>query len=159
MRSSTPKTLIAIALIVAGTTFGNGAMAATIHAKPAARTVQHVATRYRAPAVGYAFGSPPAEGLQMMSNLLASPFLAPYIAQYGGRTRIAHGGSAGGYESSPSYDNYSAPDNSANDAAAAAATQQANDESAAEASSAASAAQTAADDAAMTQQIENNNGM
>ena len=101
---------------------------------------------------------------QIIGSFLASPWLAPYVAHYGGRAPITHN-SGGTYEpyDPPTYDTSSPPDNSVQQSldaqAEAQSLQQMNDTDAMTASMAAAAAQTAADDAAETQQIMNNGGL
>ncbi len=165
------RPLITSALILASLALaGNGAMAADTYAKdgtPArpAHTAVHLAARHPYPVARYAFARPPVDVGQIISRLLASPFVAPYVAQYGGRVRTTHGSSGGTYEpyDPPTYDTSSPPDNSVQQSldaqAEAQSLQQMNDTSAMTASMAAAAAQTAADDAAMTQQIMNNGGL
>jgi hypothetical protein len=165
------KPLITSALIVASLAFaGNCAMAADTYAKtgaPAARahTAVHVAAPHRYPVARYAVARPPADVAQIISSLLANPFVAPYVAQYAGKIRATRGSGGGTYEpyDPPTYDTPSPPDNSVQQSldaqAEAQALQQMNDTSAMTASMAAAAAQTAADDAAETQQIMNNGGL
>jgi hypothetical protein len=134
------RPLITSALIAASLALvGNGAMAADTYAKdgtPAAPaySAAHVAVRHPYPVARYGFAPPPVDVAQIIGSLLASPWLAPYVAHYGGRVPITHN-SGGTYEP---YD----PDTDAMTASMAAA-----------------AAQTAADDAAETQQIMNNGGL
>ena len=165
------KPLVTSALILASLALaGNGAMAADTYAKdgtPArpAHTAVHLAARHPYPVARYAFARPPADVGQIISRLLASPFVAPYVAQYAGKVRITRGSSGSTYEpyDPPTYDTSSPPDNSVQQSldaqAEAQSLQQMNDTSAMTASMAAAAAQTAADDAAMTQQIMNNGGL
>jgi hypothetical protein len=165
------KPLVTSALIVASLALaGNGAMAADTYAKdgtPAApaHTAVHVAARNSYPVARYAFARPPVDVAQMIGSLLASPWLAPYVAHYGGKIRTARGSSGGTYEpyDPPTYDTSSPPDNSVQQSldaqAEAQSLQEMNDTSAMTASMAAAAAQTAADDAAETQQIMNNGGL
>jgi hypothetical protein len=166
------KPLITSALILASLALaGNGAMAADTYAKdgtPAASAhiAVHLAARHPYPVARYAFARrPPVDVAQIISSLLASPFVAPYVAQYGGKIRIAHRSSGGTYEpyDPPTYDASSPPDNSVQQSldaqAEAQSLQEMNDTSAMTASMAAAAAQTAADDAAETQQIMNNGGL
>jgi len=169
------RPLITSALIIASLALaGNGAMAANVHARPntkaaPARATSHVAARYRYPdrypAGPFAFGQPPANAAQIISSLLANPFVAPYLAQYAGKLHSARGSSGGTYEpyDPPTYDTSSPPDNSVQQSldaqAEAQAIQQMNDTNAMTASMAAAAAQAAADSAAETQQIMNNGGL
>jgi hypothetical protein len=164
------RPLITSALIAASLALvGNGAMAADTYAKdgtPAAPaySAAHVAVRYPYPVARYGFAPPPVDAAQIIGSLLASPWLAPYVAHYGGRVPITHN-SGGTYEpyDPPTYDTSSPPDNSVQQSldaqAEAQSLQQMNDTDAMTASMAAAAAQTAADDAAMTQQIMNNGGL
>lgn len=164
------RPLITSAIIAASLTLaGNGAMAADTYAKTGATAAPahaavHVAARQRYPVARYAVARPPVDVAQIIGSLLASPWLAPYVAQYGGRVSIAHS-SRGTYVpyDPPTYDTTPPPDNSVQEAAAATEAanevQQMNDTNAMTASMAAAAAQTAADDAAMTQQIMNNGGL
>jgi hypothetical protein len=166
MRPLITSALIAASLALAG----NGAMAADTYAKTGAiaapgHTAVHVAARQRYPVPRYAVARPPVDVAQIIGSLLASPWLAPYVAHYAGRVPITHS-SQGAYVppyDPPTYDTSLPPDNSAQDAAAAAAAanevQEMNDTNAMTASMAAAAAQTAADDAAETQQIMNNGGL
>jgi hypothetical protein len=165
------RPLITSALILASLALaGNGAMAADTYAKdgtPAARahTAVHLAARHPYPVARYAFARPPVDVGQIISRLLASPFVAPYVAQYAGRVRATRGSSGGTYEpyDPPTYDASSPPDTSVQQSldaqAEAQSLQEMNDTSAMTASMAAAAAQTAADDAAETQQIMNNGGL
>jgi hypothetical protein len=183
MRSLFLTGLITASLALAG----NGAMAANVQAKAPAKAAPaahaRVATQYRYPAGRYAstppygfgqpsgfgqpygFGQPQANPQQIITSLLNSPLVAPYVAQYGGRVRVTRGGSGGGgYD--PTFDTPASsppPDTSIQDMLNNQAEQQAidsmNEINAENASMAAAAAQTAADDAAMTQQIENNGGL
>jgi hypothetical protein len=164
------KPLITSALIVASLTLaGNGAMAADTYAKtgaPAAsaHTAVHAA-RHRYPVARYAVARPPVDVAQIIGSLFASPWLAPYVARYGGKIRTTRGSSGGTYEpyDPPTYDTSSPPDNSVQQSldaqAEAQSLQQMNDTSAMTASMAAAAAQAAANDAAETQQIMNNGGL
>jgi len=164
------RPLITSALIAASLALvGNGAMAADTYAKdgtPAAPaySAAHVAVRHPYPVARYGFAPPPVDAAQIIGSLLASPWLAPYVAHYGGRMPITHN-SGGTYEpyDPPTYDTSSPPDNSVQQSldaqAEAQSLQQMNDTDAMTASMAAAAAQTAADDAAMTQQIMNNGGL
>jgi hypothetical protein len=89
------NSLIAIGLILSSPAFGSGAMAADIHAKASTRHVQvsqhrpapRVAARSRA--TGY--GGPSVDPARIIGGLLASPWVAPYLAQYGGRMRVTRG--------------------------------------------------------------------
>ena len=165
------RPLITSALIVASLALaGNGAMAADTYAKdgtPAApaHTAVHVAAPHRYPVARYAVPRPPADVAQFIGGFLASPWLAPYVAQYAGKIRATRGSSGGTYEpyDPPTYDTSSPPDNSVQQSldaqAEAQSLQQMNDTDAMTASMAAAAAQTAADDAAETQQIMNNGGL
>jgi hypothetical protein len=166
------KPLITSALIAASLALaGNGAMAADTYAKTAATAapahthVAHVAARHRYPVARYAVARPPVDAAQIISRLLASPFVAPYVARYAGRIRATRGSGGGTYEpyDPPTYDTSSPPDNSVQQSldaqAEAQSLQQMNDTNAMTASMAAAAAQTAADDAAETQQIMNNGGL
>jgi hypothetical protein len=165
------RPLITSALIVASLALaGNGAMAADTYATdgtPAApaHTAGHVAARNSYPVARYAFVRPPVDVGQIISRLLASPFVAPYVAQYAGKIRTTRGSGGGTYEpyDPPTYDTSSPPDNSVQQSldaqAEAQSLQQMNDTNAMTASMAAAAAQTAADDAAETQQIMNNGGL
>lgn len=165
------RPLITSALIVASLTLaGNGAMAADTYAKtgaPAAsaHTAAHIAARHRYPVARYAFARPPVDVTQIIGGLLASPWLAPYVARYAGRIRTTRGSSGGTYEpyDPPTYDTSSPPDNSVQQSldaqAEAQSLQQMNDTNAMTASMAAAAAQAAADSAAETQQIMNNGGL
>jgi hypothetical protein len=164
------RPLITSALIVASLALaGNGAMAADTYANngtPAApaHSAGHVAARHPYPVARYGFAQPPVDVAQIIGSLFASPWLAPYVARYGGRVPIAHssGGTYVPYDP-PTYDTTPPPDTSVQDSlnaqAEAQALQQMNDNSAMTASMAAAAAQTAADDAALTQQIMNNGGL
>jgi hypothetical protein len=164
------RPLITSALIAASLALvGNGAMAADTYAKdgtPAAPaySAAHVAVRHPYPVARYGFAPPPVDAAQIIGSLLASPWLAPYVAHYGGRVPITHN-SGGTYEpyDPPTYDTSSPPDNSVQQSldaqAEAQSLQQMNDTDAMTASMAAAAAQTAADDAAETQQIMNNGGL
>jgi hypothetical protein len=165
MRPLITSTLIAASLALAN----NGAIAADTYARtgvPAApaHAAVHVAARHRDPVARYAFVRPPVRVTQIIGSLLAGPWLAPYVARYGGRAPIGHG-SQGTYEpyDPPTYDTSSPPDTSVQDSlnaqAEAQSLQQMNDTNAMTASMAAAAAQTAADDAAQTQQIMNNGGL
>ena len=165
------RPLITSALIVASLALaGNGAMAADTYAKTGAtaapaHTAVHVAARHRYPVARYAVARPPVDVAQIIGEPLASPWLAPYVAQYGGKIRTTRGSSGGTYEpyDPPTYDTSSPPDNSVQQSldaqAEAQSLQQMNDTNAMTASMAAAAAQTAADDAAETQQIMNNGGL
>jgi hypothetical protein len=165
------KPLITSAMIAASLALAvNGAMAADTYAKtgaPAApaHTAVHVAAPHRYPVARYAVARPPADVAQIISSLLANPFVAPYVAQYAGKIRATRGSGGGTYEpyDPPTYDTSSPPDNSVQQSldaqAEAQALQQMNDTNAMTASMAAAAAQTAADDAAETQQIMNNGGL
>jgi hypothetical protein len=164
------RPLITSALIAASFALAsNGAMAADTYAKdgtPAApaHTAVHFAARHPYPVARYGFAPPPVDAAQIIGSLLASPWLAPYVAHYGGRVPITHN-SGGTYEpyDPPTYDTSSPPDNSVQQSldaqAEAQSLQQMNDTDAMTASMAAAAAQTAADDAAETQQIMNNGGL
>jgi hypothetical protein len=164
------RPLITSALIAASLALvGNGAMAADTYAKdgtPAAPaySAAHVAVRHPYPVARYGFAPPPVDVAQIIGSLLASPWLAPYVAHYGGRVPITHN-SGGTYEpyDPPTYDTSSPPDNSVQQSldaqAEAQSLQEMNDTDAMTASMAAAAAQTAADDAAETQQIMNNGGL
>lgn len=164
------RPLITSALIAASLALvGNGAMAADTYAKdgtPAApaHSAAHVAARHPYPVARYGFAPPPVDAAQIIGSLLASPWLAPYVAHYGGRVPITHN-SGGTYEpyDPPTYDTSSPPDNSVQQSldaqAEAQSLQEMNDTNAMTASMAAAAAQTAADDAAETQQIMNNGGL
>jgi hypothetical protein len=164
------KPLITSALIVASLALvGNGAMAADTYAKTGAtaapgHTAVHVAAHHRYPVARYTVARPPVDVAQIIGSLFASPWLVPYVAQYGGRVPITHS-SRGTYVpyDPPTYDTTPPPDNSAQDAAAAALaaseSQRMIDNNAMTASMAAAAAQTAADNAALTQQIMNNGGL
>jgi len=165
------RPLITSGLIIASLALvGNGAMAADIYAKdgtPAAPaySAAHVAVRHPYPVARYGFAPPPVDAAQIIGSLLASPWLAPYVARYGGKIRTTRGSSAGTYEpyDPPTYDTSSPPDNSVQQSldaqAEAQSLQQMNDTDAMTASMAAAAAQTAADNAAETQQIMNNGGL
>jgi hypothetical protein len=165
------KPLTTSVLIVASLTLaGNGAMAADTYAKtgaPAApaHSAVHVAAHHRDPVARYAVARPPVDVAHIIGSLFASPWLAPYVARYGGKIRTTRGSSGGTYEpyDPPTYDTSSPPDTSVQQSldaqAEAQALQQMNDTSAMTASMAATAAQTAADDAAETQQIMNNGGL
>src|ERR1700722_1050904 len=165
------RPLITSALIVASLALaGNGAMAADPYQKPGApaapaHAAVHVAARHRYPVARYAVPRPPDDVAQFIGGLLASPWRAPYVAQYAGKIRATRGSSGGTYEpyDPPPYDNSSPPDNSVQQSldaqAEAQSLQQMNDTDAMTASMAATAAQTAADDAAETQQIMNNGGL
>ena len=165
------RPLITSALIVASLALaGNGAMAADTYTKtgaPAApaHAAVHVAARHRYPVARYAVPRPPADVAQFIGGFLASPWLAPYVAQYAGKIHATRGSSGGTYEpyDPPTYDTSSPPDNSVQQSldaqAEAQSLQQMNDTDAMTASMAAAAAQTAADDAAETQQIMNNGGL
>jgi hypothetical protein len=164
------KPLITSAIIAASLALaGNSAMAADTYAKTGAtaapaRSAVHVAARHAYPVARYGVARPPVDVAQIIGSLFASPWLAPYLAQYGGRVPITHssGGTYVPYDP-PTYDTSLPPDNSAQDAAAAAAAanevQEMNDTNAMTASMAAAAAQAAADNAAETQQIMNNGGL
>jgi hypothetical protein len=175
------RPLITSALIAASLALvANGAMAADTYAKngaPAAsaHAAVHVAARHPYPATRYAFTRPPVDVAQIIGGLLASPWLAPYMAQYGGRVPITHN-SGGTYvpSESPTYD-ASPPDTSIQDSLNAQAAQQIqdslntqaeqqtndsiNESNEMNATIAADAAQAAADSAAETQQIMNNGGL
>ena len=163
------KPLITSAMIAASLVLaGNGAMAADTYAKTGATAAPahtHVAARHRYPVARYAVARPPADAAQIISRLLASPFVAPYVAQYAGKIRTTCGSSGGTYEpyDPPTYDTSSAPDTSIQDSlnaqAEAQSIQEMNDTNAMTASMAAAAAQAAADNAAETQQIMNNGGL
>ena len=166
MRPLITSAIIAASLALAG----NGAMAADTYAKtgaPAApaHTAVHVAARHAYPVARYGVARPPVDVAQIIGSLFASPWLAPYLAQYGGRGADHAQFSGGTYVpyDPPTYDTSLPPDNSAQDAAAAAAAanevQEMNDTNAMTASMAAAAAQAAADNAAETQQIMNNGGL
>ena len=162
------RPLITSAIIAASLALAtNGVMAADIHAKPKttatpAHAAVHVAARHRYPVARYA--RPPVEVAQIIGNLFASPWLAPYLARHGRRVRITHS-SRGTYVpyDPPTYDTSSPPDTSIQDSlnaqAEAQSLQQMNDTNAMIASMAAAAAQAAADNAAETQQIMNNGGL
>jgi hypothetical protein len=164
------RPLITSALIVGSLALaGNGAMAADTYAKTGAtaapaHTAVHVAARHRYPVARYAVARPPVDVAQIIGSLLASPWLAPYVAQYAGRVPITHS-SRGTYVpyDPPTYDTTPPPDTSVQDSlnaqAEAQSLQEMNDTNAMTASMAAAAAQTAADDAAQTQQIVNNGGL
>ena len=176
------RPLITSALIAASLALvANGAMAADTYAKngaPAApaHAAVHVAPRHPYPVARYGFGQPPVNVAQIIGSLLASPWLAPYVAQYGGRVPITHN-SGGTYvpSESPTFDTTPPPDTSIQDSLNAQAQQsmqdslntqaeqQTNDEinesNEMNATIAADAAQAAADDAAQTQQIMNNGGL
>jgi hypothetical protein len=164
------RPLITSALIAASLALvGNGAMAADTYAKdgtPAAPAhgAAHVSARHPYPVARYGFAPPPVDVAQIIGSLLASPWLAPYVAQHGGRVPITHN-SGGTYEpyDPPTYDTSLPPDNSVQQSldaqAEAQSLQEMNDTNAMTASMAAAAAQTAADDAAETQQIMNNGGL
>jgi hypothetical protein len=165
MRPLITSALIAASLALAG----NGAMAADTYAKTGALAVPahaaaHVAARHRYPVARYAVARPPVDVAQFIGSLLASPWLAPYVAHYAGRVPITHG-SQGTYVpyDPPTSDTSSPPDTSIQDSlnaqAEAQSLQEMNDTNAMTASMAAAAAQTAADDAAETQQIMNNGGL
>jgi hypothetical protein len=106
--------LIAIGLILASPAFGSGAMAADIHAKANTRHVQvsqhrpapRVAARSRATGTRYGYGGLSVDPARIINGLLASPWVAPYLAQYGGRMRVTRGSrrAAPSYDSGPSYD-------------------------------------------------------
>jgi hypothetical protein len=165
------KPLITSALIVASLALaGNGAMAADTYAKTSATAAPthaavHVAARHRYPVARYAVARPPVDAAQIISSLLASPFVAPYVARYAGKIRATRGSGGGTYEpyDPPTYNTSSPPDTSVQDSlnaqAEAQALQQMNDTNAMTASMAATAAQAAADSAAETQQIMNNGGL
>jgi hypothetical protein len=165
------KPLITSALIVASLALaGNGAMAADTYAKTGAtaapaHTAKHVAARHRYPVARYAVARPSVDAARIISSLLASPFVAPYVAQYAGKIRTTRGSGGGTYEpyDPPTYDTSSPPDNSVQQSldaqAEAQSLQQMNDADAMTASMAAAAAQAAADSAAETQQIMNNGGL
>jgi hypothetical protein len=165
------KPLIASALILASLALaGNGAMAADTYAKTGAtaapaHTAAHVAAGHRYPVARYAVARPPVDVAQIISSLLASPFVAPNVAQYAGKIRATRGSSGGTYEpyDPPTYATSLPPDNSVQQSldaqAEAQALQQMNDTNAMTASMAAAAAQAAADSAAETQQIMNNGGL
>jgi|SRR5579862_3171410 len=164
------RPLITSALIAASLTLaGNGAMAADIQVQPKkaaapAHAAAHIVVRHRYPVARYSFARPPVGMAQIIGGLLAGPWLAPYVAHYAGRMRIAHG-SEGTYVpyDPPTNDSPSPPDTSVQDSlnaqAEAQAIQQMNDTNAMTASMAAAAAQAAADSAAETQQIMNNGGL
>ena len=164
------RPLITSALIAASLALvGNGAMAADTYAKdgtPAApaHSAAHIVVRHPYPVARYGFAPPPVDVAQIIGSLFASPWLAPYVAHYGGRVPITHN-SGGTYEpyDPPTYDTSSPPDNSVQQSldaqAEAQSLQEMNDTDAMTASMAAAAAQTAADDAAETQQIMNNGGL
>jgi hypothetical protein len=165
------RPLITSALIVASLALaGNGAMAADTYAKdgtPAApaHTAVQVAARHPYPVGRYGFAPPPVNVAQFIGGLFASPWLAPYVAQYAGKIRTTRRSSGGTYEpyDPPTYDASSPPDNSVQQSldaqAEAQSLQQMNDTNAMTASMAAAAAQAAADSAAETQQIMNNGGL
>jgi hypothetical protein len=180
------RSLILSGLVTASLAFGNSAMAANVHAKPVARAPAshtNVAARYGYPAGTYptgasgfgqpygfgqpfAFGQPQVNPQQIISSLLSSPLVAPYLAQYGGRIRVTRGSGGGTYEPSydpPTYDTSSPPDTSIQDMLNNQAQQQTSDEineiNEMNATAAADASQAAADNAAMTQQIMNNGGL
>jgi hypothetical protein len=165
------RPLITSALIVASLALaGNGAMAADTYTKtgaPAApaHAAVHVAARHRYPVARYAVPRPPVDVAQFIGGFLASPWLAPYVAQYAGKIRATRGSSGGTYEpyDPPTYDTSSPPDTSIQDSlnaqAEAQSIQEMNDTNAMTASMAAAAAQAAADNAAETQQIMNNGGL
>jgi hypothetical protein len=177
MRPLITSALIAASLALAG----NGAMAADTYAKTGAiaapaHAAVHVAARQRYPVARYGFAPPPANVAQIIGSFLANPWLAPYVAQYGGRVPIMHS-SRGTYEpyDPPTYDTSSPPDTSIQDSLNAQAAQQIqdslntqaeqqtndsiNESNEINATIAADAAQAAADDAAQTQQIMNNGGL
>jgi hypothetical protein len=179
------RSLIISGLVTASLAFGNSAMAANVHAKPVARAPAshtNVAARYSYPTGAYptgsysfgqpynsgqpyAFGRPQVNPQQIISSLLSSPFVAPYLAQYGGRIRVTRGSSGG---TDVPYD-YSTPDSSPppdtsiqdmlNNQSAQQTSDEINDINEMNASNAAAAEQNAADSAAMTQQIMNNGGL
>jgi hypothetical protein len=179
------RSLILSGLVTASLAFGNSAMAANVHAKPVARAAAshaHVAARYSYPTGSYptgssgfgqpygfgrpyAFGQPQVNPQQIISSLLSSPLVAPYLAQYGGRIQVTRGSSGGTSEpydySTP--DTSSPPDTSIQDMLNNQAEQQTNDEinniNEMNATAAADASQAAADNAAMDQQILNNGGL
>ena len=174
------RSLILSGLVTASLAFGSSAMAANVHAKPVARAPAshtNVAARYSYPTGSYGFGQPYNSGQpyafgrpqvnpqQIISSLLSSPFVAPYLAQYGGRIRVTRG-SSGGTDVPYDYstpDTSPPPDTSIQDMLNNQAAQQTNDEindiNEMNASNAAAAEQNAADSAAMTQQIMNNGGL
>ena len=116
MRSLFLSGLAAVSLVFAT----NGAMAANVHAKPTATHAAHarVAAHYRYPGDHYAygqpssfgqpygfgpfgFGGPQANPQQILSSLLSSPLVAPYL--HGGRVHVTRGsGGGGGYD--PTFD-------------------------------------------------------
>jgi hypothetical protein len=161
------RPLITSALIVASLAFaGNGAMAADTYANDGrpAHSAGHFAPRHPYPVARYGFAQPPVDVAQIVGSLFASPWLAPYVAHYGGRVPVTHnsGGTYAPYDP-PTYGTTPPPDTSVqeslNEQAEAQSLQQMNDTSAMTASMAAAAAQTAADSAAETQQIMNNGGL
>jgi hypothetical protein len=165
MRPLITSAIIAASLALAG----NGAMAADTYAndgRPAApaHSAGHVAVRHPYPVARYGFAPPPVDVTQIIGSLFAGPWLAPYVAHYGGRVPITHnsGGTYVPYDPPP-YDTTLPPDNSVQQSldaqAEAQSLQQMNDTSAMTASMAAAAAQTAADNAAETKQIMNNGGL
>jgi hypothetical protein len=166
MRPLITSAIIAASLALAG----NGAMAADTYAKTGAtaapaHTAVHVAARHRYPVPRYAVARPPVDVARIISSLLASPFVAPYLAHYAGKIRTTRGSGGGTYEpyDPPTYNTSSPPDNSVQQSldaqAEAQSLQQMNDTNAMTASMAAAAAQAAADNAAETQQIMNNDGL
>jgi hypothetical protein len=110
------NSLIAIGLILASPAFASGTMAADVHAK--ARHVQvsqhraapRVAARSRATGTRYDYGhgGPSVDPARIIGGLLASPWVAPYLAQYGGRMRIT-GGSRGTSSCGSSSFDFSSP--------------------------------------------------
>lgn len=164
------RSLISSGLVIASLALaGNGAMAADTYAKTGAtaapaHTAVHVAAHHRYPVARYTVVRPPVDVAQIIGSLLASPWLAPYVAQYGGRVPIAHS-SRGTYVpyDPPTYDTTPPPDTSVQDSlnaqAEAQALEQMNESSAMAATQAATDAQMAADAAAQTQQIMNNGGL
>src|ERR1700683_5500744 len=117
------RPLITSGLVVAALALaGNGAMAADTYAKdgaPAApvHTALHVAAHNRYPVARYTVARPPVDVTQIISSLLASPFVAPYVAQFAGKIRTTRGSGGGTYEpyDPPTYDSSSPPDTSIQD--------------------------------------------
>jgi hypothetical protein len=174
------RSLILSGLVSASLAFaGNGAAAATVHAKPSTARAPaahaRVAAQYPYPAARYGYGRPSGfdqpevnqvNPAQIINSLLSSPLVAPYVAQYAPHgVRVTRGSGGGSYEpyDAAATDTSSLPDTSTqdmlNNQAADQAIQQMNDTNAMNASMAAAAEQNAADTAAMNQQIMNNGGL
>jgi hypothetical protein len=110
--------LISIGLILASPAFSSAAMAADIHTKANTRHVQVSQHRpapraaARSGATGTRYGGPSVDPTRIIESLRANPWVAPYMAQYGGRPALhanpPHGVTRGRGTHAPaasSYDN------------------------------------------------------